>query len=203
MEECGKTRLHCSATFASDCNKNRHLSSGRAGWEEGSEKGEGVVVVWGNRNPPFSWIIFLDATLSQNMFLLLWLYYGLYVGSGFCCAWLRCGNGDFMIRYEPWQIEALFKGCSLSGVYLRTMMEFKSTSISAVHLSLSCASLSLLTKDLWKHPPYMKWMLGVRGGMLEVKEELRRELRYLKGIQVNKADKSEQWSGTETASWKH
>lgn len=46
-----------------------------------------------------------------------------------------------MIRYEPRQIEALFKGCSLSGVYLRTVMEFKSTSISAVHLSLSCASL--------------------------------------------------------------
>lgn len=70
MEECGKTRLYCSAMSARDCNKNRHLSSGRAGWEEGSEKGEGVVVVVvrGNGNPPFSWIIFLDATLTKHVF---------------------------------------------------------------------------------------------------------------------------------------
>lgn len=52
-EECGKTRLHRTATFASDCNKNRHLSSGRAGWEEGSERGDGVVVS-GNQNASFS-----------------------------------------------------------------------------------------------------------------------------------------------------
>ena len=44
-EECGGTRLHRIATTASDCNKNRHLSSGRAGWEEGSEEGDGMVVV--------------------------------------------------------------------------------------------------------------------------------------------------------------
>lgn len=32
--------MHHTATTARDSNKNRHLSSGRAGWEEGSEEGD-------------------------------------------------------------------------------------------------------------------------------------------------------------------
>lgn len=39
-EECGRARLRHTAVIASDCNKSRHLSGGRPGWEEGSEEGD-------------------------------------------------------------------------------------------------------------------------------------------------------------------
>lgn len=42
-EECGRSRLHHTSLTARDGNKNRHLNSVRAGWEEGSKEGEEEV----------------------------------------------------------------------------------------------------------------------------------------------------------------
>lgn len=84
------------------------------------------------------------------------------------------------IRYESWQIEALFKGCSLSAVYVGTMMEFKSTSISAVHLSLSCAFLTVavltevlkkIYKEIYKTSSVYEVNTGSEGETLKGKEE--------------------------------
>ncbi len=61
------------------------------------------------------------------------------------------GKEILRIRHEPWKTEASFKGFSPSGIYLRTTLEFKSTSCSAVRLSLTCVSLrvSALTHKIY------------------------------------------------------
>lgn len=73
------------------------------------------------------------------------------------------------------------KKVALSGVHVRTMMEFKNTSVSAVHLSLSCtfltvAALTDVLKKIYKTSCAHELNTGSEG------ETLEGMLECLKGI---------------------